>query len=74
MKEGFFSGDGCVSMDRKGELQIRIYSKCKEGLEGLRQIFMDLVFHPNEIKEDGKLEYITYCFSIPNEEYERFID
>lgn len=72
--KGFFSGDGCVSMDHKGELQIRIYSKCKEGLEGLRQIFMDLNFHPRKIKEDIKLGYITYWFSIPNEEYERFID
>lgn len=72
--EGFFSGDGCASIDHKGELQIRIYSKCREGLEGLRQIFMHLGFHPNEIKEDRKLEYITYWFSILKEKYERFID
>jgi hypothetical protein len=72
--KGFFSGDGSASMTYKGELLIRFYSKCREGLEELRQILMDLDFHPYEIGEDRKLEGVVYRFSIPSREYERFID
>ncbi|MEM2100630.1 MAG: LAGLIDADG family homing endonuclease [Thermoproteota archaeon] len=48
--KGFFSGDGNVSVSR-GNITIRIYSKCKEGLEELHQTLIDLGFHPHEILE-----------------------
>ncbi|MEM2088668.1 MAG: LAGLIDADG family homing endonuclease, partial [Thermoproteota archaeon] len=67
---GFFSGDGSVSIS--GCDYIRFYSKCKEGLEELRQILMDIGFHPHEIRFDEKPA--QYSFSLPREDYLRFIE
>ena len=78
---GFFSGDGNVSMTRKGEHRIRIYSSYKEGLEELKEMFEDLGFRPSEIHE--KHEKLTpgrhrkeynYYFSIPEEDHLKFIE
>lgn len=73
--KGFFSGDGKASLTREGRLTIRFYSKCKEGLEGLRQLLVDLDFHPHEIREEKEEpEGVTYWFSIPSKEHKRFIE
>ncbi len=72
--KGFFTGDGNVSVSG-GDITIRIYSRCKEGLEELRQTLMDLGFHPHEILEYKRPSKETYyCFSIPTGEHIRFID
>jgi len=78
---GFFSGDGNVSMTRRGGHHIRIYSSYKEGLEELRKMFEDLGFHPSEIHEKRekpvpgrhRKEY-NYYFSIPEEDHLKFIE
>jgi len=78
---GFFSGDGNVSMTRRGGHQIRIYSSYKEGLEELEEMFEDLGFHPSEIHEKRekptpgrhRKEY-NYYFSIPEEDHLKFIE
>lgn len=67
---GFFSGDGNISIGRGGRHQIRIYSSNKEGLEELRELFVDLGFHPGKIYLDDE-EY--YYFSIPEEDHLKFI-
>ncbi|MGQ9597510.1 MAG: LAGLIDADG family homing endonuclease [Thermoproteota archaeon] len=73
--KGFFSRDGKASLTREGRLTIRFYSKCKDGLEGLRQILIDLDFHPYEIREEKEEpEGVTYWFSISSKEHERFIE
>jgi len=72
--KGFFSGDGTAHMTYRGDLRIRFSSKCKEGLEGLRQILMDLDFHPNETyEEEEETGSVIYYFSIPAREHEKFI-
>lgn len=71
---GFFSGDGNVSVSG-GKIAIRIYSKCKEGLEELHQTLEDLGFHPHEILEYKRPdEETSHCFSIPTREHIKFID
>ncbi|MEM2688005.1 MAG: LAGLIDADG family homing endonuclease, partial [Thermoproteota archaeon] len=73
--KGFFSGDGKASLTREGSLTIRFYSKCKEGLEGLRQLLIDLDFHPYEIREEKEEpEGVVYWFSIPSREHKKFIE
>lgn len=73
--KGFFSGDGTAHIVYTGDLRIRFSSKCKEGLEGLRQILMDLNFHPNEIYEEKEeTGSVIYYFSIPSKEHEKFIE
>lgn len=77
---GFFSGDGNISVCRqegRTSYMIRIYSSDREGLEGIREAFEDLGFHPNEIHErveerENKVE-ISYGFSIPAKEHLQFI-
>lgn len=75
---GFFSGDGNVSMGKKGHY-IRIYSKCKEGLNELRKLFIDLGFHPSEIHTrdrgtiPGRFSGSEYSFTIPEEDHLKFI-
>ncbi len=76
---GFFSGDGNVSMWEKGH-HIRIYSKCKEGLEELKRMLIDLDFHPSEIHTrdrgmiPGKFSGPEHHFSIPEEDHLKFIE
>lgn len=73
--KGFFSGDGKASLTREGRLTIRFYSKCREGLEGLRQLLIDLDFYPYEIREEKEEpEGVVYWFSIPSREHEKFIE
>ncbi|MBO3798057.1 MAG: LAGLIDADG family homing endonuclease [Thermoproteota archaeon] len=72
--KGFFSGDGSACIVRRKRLQIRFYSKCKEGLEGLRQILMDLGFHPYETEKDERSDNIRYYFSVPARECKKFMD
>ncbi|MBO3833092.1 MAG: LAGLIDADG family homing endonuclease [Candidatus Brockarchaeota archaeon] len=73
--KGFFSGDGKASLTREGSLTIRFYSKCKEGLEGLRQLLIDLGFHPHEIREEREEPEGVVCwFSIPSREHMKFIE
>ncbi|MBO3832277.1 MAG: LAGLIDADG family homing endonuclease [Candidatus Brockarchaeota archaeon] len=72
--KGFFSGDGSACIVRGKRFQVRFYSRCKEGLNGLRQILMDLGFHPCEIEKDERSGYIRYYFSIPARECEKFMD
>ena len=72
--KGFFSGDGSAYLIHGERLFIRFRSKCEEGLEGLRQILMDLGFHPGKIGKDVESDTITYRFTIPSREHERFID
>jgi len=67
---GFFSGDGSISVTGGG--YIRFYSKYREGLEELRQIAIDVGFHPHEIRLDE--ERGQYSFSIPGNEFLKFID
>jgi DNA-binding transcriptional regulator WhiA len=75
---GFFSGDGNVSMGKKGHC-IRIYSKCKEGLSELRKLFIDLGFHPSKIhtRDRGiipeKFSGSEYYFTTPEEDHLKFI-
>ena len=77
---GFFSGDGNISMTKGGRHNIRIYSKCKEGLSELRELFIDLGFHPGEIKMrdrgtvPGRYSGPEYSFTIPEEDHLRFIE
>jgi hypothetical protein len=77
---GFFSGDGNVSMTKGGKRKIRIYSKYKEGLSELRELFIDLGFHPGEIKMrdrgtvPGRYSGPEYSFTIPEEDSLRFIE
>jgi hypothetical protein len=72
--KGFFSGDGSAYLIHGERLFIRFRLKCEEGLEGLRQILMDLGFHPGKIGKDVESDTITYRFTIPSREHERFID
>jgi len=72
---GFFSGDGNISKSTNG-FEIRVYSEHKEGLEEVRQTFLDLGFHPSEIHEsirqrESRVE-IIHNFSIPVKEHRRF--
>ncbi|MGC9202377.1 MAG: LAGLIDADG family homing endonuclease [Thermoproteota archaeon] len=75
---GFFSGDGNVSVGKKGHC-IRIYSKCKEGLSELRKLFIDLGFHPSKIhtRDRGiipeKFSGSEYYFTTPEEDHLKFI-
>ncbi len=46
--KGFFSGDGNISKSW-GEYWFRVYSTCREGLDELREMFIDLGFHPSDI-------------------------
>jgi hypothetical protein len=72
--KGFFSGDGNVSVSG-GEITIRFYSRCREGLEELRQTLMDLGFHPRGIREDREPKgKSTYSFLIPRSEHIKFIN
>jgi len=77
---GFFSGDGNVSVCRRGGrvgYMVRVYSSCREGLEGVRDLFLDLGFHPHEIHDEIRVRETRtetyFTFSIPTEEHPRFI-
>ncbi|MGB9718624.1 MAG: LAGLIDADG family homing endonuclease [Thermoproteota archaeon] len=72
--KGFFSGDGSAYIVHGKRFQVRFYSRCKEGLDGLRQILMDLGFHPYEIEKDERSDGIRYYFSVPARECEKFMD
>ena len=78
--KGFFSGDGSVSLSEGGRHAIYFYSECKEGLEELRNILIDLGFHPGKICTDDremipkKYSGPTYEFSISEKEHIKFID
>jgi hypothetical protein len=78
--KGFFSGDGSVSLSEGGGRAIYFYSDCKEGLEELRKILIDLGFHPGKICIDDrgtipkKYSGPTYEFSISEKEHIKFID
>ncbi|MGC8578325.1 MAG: LAGLIDADG family homing endonuclease [Thermoproteota archaeon] len=78
--KGFFSGDGSVSLSEGGRHAIYFYSECKEGLEELRKVLIDLGFHPSKICIDDremvpkKYSGPTYEFSISEKEHIKFID
>ncbi|MEM3659876.1 MAG: LAGLIDADG family homing endonuclease [Thermoproteota archaeon] len=74
---GFFSGDGNISMTEGGRAHsIRIYSTYKEGLEEVRQMFIDLGFHPHEIRTDHRKPgwRDLHSFTIPAEDHLKFIE
>jgi len=72
---GFFSGDGNIS--KHGDYYyFRIYSTCKEGLEELREMLIELGFHPSNIhvKHREPKWRDLYDFSISEEEHLKFIE
>ncbi|MBO3753333.1 MAG: hypothetical protein FGF53_00390 [Candidatus Brockarchaeota archaeon] len=73
---GFFSGDGNISMTGERAHSIRIYSTYKEGLEEVRQMFIDLGFHPHEIRTDHRKPgwRDLHSFTIPAEDHLKFIE
>lgn len=75
-----FSEDGNVSMTKGGRHAIRIHSKYEEGLRELRELFIDLGFHPSEIHTrnrgmiPGRFSGPEYSFIIPEEDHLKFIE
>ncbi|MEM2287191.1 MAG: LAGLIDADG family homing endonuclease, partial [Thermoproteota archaeon] len=76
---GFFSGDGSVTLTPK-EHHISIHSSCRECLEELRKMLIDLGFHPGEIgiydKEPSpkRHSHPSFRFYIPEEDHLKFIE
>lgn len=73
---GFFSGDGNITKDVTQQYKIGLQSTCKEGLEGLREAFKLLGFHPLEIFQEKQWNTKwrdRYHFSISAYEHMRFV-
>ncbi|MEM2088230.1 MAG: LAGLIDADG family homing endonuclease [Thermoproteota archaeon] len=76
---GFFSGDGSVTLT-PSKHDICIHSSCREGLEELREMLIDLGFHPGEIgvydeeTSPGRHSRPSFRFYIHEEDHLRFIE
>jgi len=76
---GFFSGDGEVTFTEEGH-HISISSSCRECLEELREMLIELGFNPGNIytydkeKVPGRHSHPSYRFYLPEEDHLRFIE
>lgn len=74
-----FSGDGSITLTPT-QRNICIHSSCREGLEELRGMLMDLGFHPGEIgmydeeTSPGRHSRPSFRFYIPERDHLKFIE